>query len=152
MLNIKVKLNRPFDRVPSDHFYGEPFDTAVDEAIGGRKNWSALRESHDQPKASISGQDITIELHEDGPDLHFVLQFLDQIPDYLSAIASVVSAWAATRELRKKALPANDFQSRGGTVIQMGDLRIESERNLSPEELEKLLFAIAATRLNSKRK
>jgi hypothetical protein len=147
MVSIQVQLHRPFDREPNDHVYGEPFDSAADRVIGGKEKWSSPRaQRHETPRAVIPGTEMSIELHEDGPLLEFVLQNVAQIPNYVSAIAAVVSAWAATRALRKQQLPKDDFMGQGGTVVRMGDLRIESERNLEPDELARLLSAVAATR------
>jgi hypothetical protein len=146
MLPIQIQLHRPFDRKPDDHVYGEPFDGAADRLVGGKDKWSAPREQRrETPRAQIPGTTMSIELHEDGPLLEFVLQNLNQIPNYVSAIAAVVSAWAATRALRKQALPKDDFMGKGGTVVRIGDLRIESERNLEPDELHRLLSAIVPT-------
>jgi hypothetical protein len=152
MLSIQIQLHRPFDREPGHHLYGEPFDSAVDTLVGGKKKWSSPR--HIQPgipRAAIPGTDMSIELHEDGPLLEFLLQNIDQIPNYISAVASIVSAWAAARALRRNELPPGDFRNKGGTVIRVGDLRIESERNLAPDQLARLLSAIATTRADSEK-
>jgi hypothetical protein len=147
MLSIQIQLHRPFDREPSNHIYGEPFDMAADRLVGGGEKWSSPRQlGIGNPRAVIPGTEMSIELHEDGPVFDFILQNLDQIPNYVSAIAAVVSAWIAARALRAEALPKDDHRNKGGTVVRVGDLRIESERNLEPEEIQRLLSAIATTR------
>lgn len=147
MLSVKIQLYRPSDREPSDHIYGEPFDSVVDKLVGGSAKWSSPKtQQPEQPKAVIPGTEISIELHENGPTIDFVLTIVEQIPNYINAIAAMVSAWIVVREHRRKALPKDDYRSEGGTVVQIGDLRIESERNLEPDELQRLLSAIATTR------
>ena len=136
MLSIQVQLRRPFDREPSDHLYGEPFDSAADAIVGGAARWSSPRTVQPgNPRAVIPGTSLSLELHEDGPLIDFILQNLDQIPNYISAITSIVFAWIAARALRKQELPPNDYRGKGGTLIKVGDLRVESSRNLEPEEL-----------------
>lgn len=143
---VKIQLFRPYDREPSDHIYGEPFDSVVDQVIGGGENWSSPKTlQSEQPNAVIPGTKICIELHEDGPTIDFVFQLIEEIPNYINAISGIVSAWILVREHRKKALPKDDYHAKGGTVIQIGDLRIESQRNLDPDELQRLLSAVAIT-------
>src|SRR5262245_6893658 len=146
MLQIQVQLYRPFDREPSDHEYGEPFDSLADNQVGGADKWSSPRNERPRnPRAVIPGTGVSIELHEDGPLFDFVVQHLDQIPDYLSAIASLVSAWIAVRAQRKKERAKDDYRSKSGTKLRVGDLRIESDRDLTPEELKRFAEAAAPT-------
>ena len=146
MLSIQIQLYRPFDRDPSDHIYGEPFDSAADSLVGGAEKWSSPRDQQAaNPRAIIPGTEMSIELHEDGPIIEFIVQQVNQIPNYVGAIAGVVSAWAAVRALRQQALPKDDYHGKSGTVITVGDLRIESQRNLDPGEVERLLSAIVTT-------
>jgi hypothetical protein len=146
-MRILITLSRPFDRHPSDHFYGEPFDAELDKFVGGKSAWSFPREDRSQrPQAKLKDRNISIELHEDGPVIDFIAQNLAQLPDYVSAISAIVSAWAATRALRKRDLPPDDFRRKGGTVVETGDLRFESKRNLEPEELIEITEAMARFR------
>ena len=79
------------------------------------------------PRAILEDSGIAIELHEYGPMLDFVVQHVDQIPNYVSALAAVVSAWAAVRTLRRQQLPKDDNRREGGTVMTIGGLRVEHE-------------------------
>jgi hypothetical protein len=145
-LSVQIQLHRPFDREPSDHLYGEPFDSAADRLVGGAEKWSSPRQLQPgNPRAVVPGTAIVIELHENGPLLDFSIQNIDQVPNYLNAVASIVSAWIAARARRKQELPKDDFRNKGGTVIRVGDLRIESERNLETKELQRLVSAVATT-------
>src|SRR5262245_30767963 len=96
MLKVQIQLHRPFDRHPGHHLYGEPFDDVVNRCVGGEDRWSSPRNVQSEiPRASVLGHEISIELHEDGALIHFIVQHADKIPEYISAIAAVVSAWAA---------------------------------------------------------
>lgn len=146
MHSILIQLSREWDRQPGDHLYGEPFDDAVDVAVGGRARWSLPREAPvGNPKAQIPGTNVSIELHEDGPVFSFVVQHWDQISSFVATIAAVVSAWAATRALRQQKLPPGDPQAASGTVVQIGNLKIDSEASLSAEEIVTVARALAST-------
>jgi hypothetical protein len=146
MLSVRIQLHRPYDREPGDHLYGEPFDSAVDLLVGGVDRWSSPRRMQQgNPLAVIPGAEISIELHEDGPVFEFFLKNIEHIPNYINALAAVVSAWIAARALRVQQLPKDDFSTKEGTLIRIGDLRIESARRLSAAELQRLVSAIATT-------
>jgi hypothetical protein len=144
---ILIELSRKWDREPGDHFYGEPFDSAVDAAVGGRSRWSSPREAGvANPRAVIVGSKLAIELHETGPVLQFVAQHFDQIIASMSMVAGVVAAWAATRAARVSKLPADDHRVQGGTIVRIGDLRLETERTLTVDEISVLIQGLANTR------
>ena len=98
-MDVEIKLYRPYDREPSDHFYGEKFDSEMNLVIGGKSNWSPSPEAgtcEEHPAAKIKDKDITIELHEDGPVISFVLACLEKLPSATKypkslACSSVVS-------------------------------------------------------------
>jgi hypothetical protein len=143
-MKISLQLSRPFDRHPDDHFYGEPFDSKLDQLIGGAAKWSTPRQDRTQmPKAVISGQPISVHLHEDGPIFDFIIQNIDKIPDYLNAVAALLTAWTAVRAARKRSLPKNDYQAESETVIEMGEYRISSKRNLKPTEVIEIMRSLA---------
>jgi hypothetical protein len=147
-MNIRLRLHRPFDRNPDDHLYGEPFDTEVNKLVGGESNWSSPRKDRSQqPRATVQGQGISIELHEDGPLIEFLLQNIDQIPNYISAISGAISAWAATRALRRRDLAKDDFHTESGTIVEIGDLRFQSKRDLKPEEVIEVTNSLAKLEL-----
>jgi hypothetical protein len=90
-----------------------------------------------------------VELHEDGPLIEFLINQVDKIPGYIAAIAAVVSAWAATRQQREATLEKDDLKSKSGTEIVIGDIKVQSDTNLSPDELTEL--AIGLGRLQERR-
>lgn len=143
-MKISVQLHRPYDRDPDDHFYGEPFDSKLDILIGGSANWSSPRQDRTQlPAAVIPGQRISVYLHEDGPVFDFVMQNIDKIPDYINAVAALLTAWTAARVARRRSLPKNDSQAESGTVIEMEEFRIISKRNLKPKEVIEIMSSLA---------
>ena len=144
-MKIQITLNRPYDREPGDHLYGEPFDTEINNLIGGKSNWSSLPEDRSlQPSAKVYDDQISIVLHEDGPLIEFIIKSIDQIPAFISAISAVISAWAATRALRSKKIPDDaEFKRTSGTIVQIGEHRFESKNNLNPEKLKDITDSIA---------
>jgi hypothetical protein len=113
----------------------------------GRERWSQPREQIDGSPRAILEDSIAIELHEYGPMLDFVVQHVDQIPNYVSALAAVVSAWAAVRTLRRQQLPKDDNRREDGTVMTIGGLRVESNTNLAPAEVTQLVTTVATIAL-----
>ena len=64
----------------------------------------------------------------------------------MSALAAVVSAWAAVRTLRRQQLPKEDNRREGGTVMTIGGLRVESNTNLVPAEVTQQVSGSSSSR------
>jgi hypothetical protein len=97
-MEVRLKLYRPLDRFPSDHFYGEPFDTVLNDYVGGEAAWSSPRADRlKTPRATLQAAPVSVSLHEDGPLFQFIAENASSIAAYTGALASVVSAWAAIR-------------------------------------------------------
>lgn len=143
-MEIQVKLYRPFDRDPDDHLYGALFDNELSKIIGGAQNWSSeLPDRSKTPKAKVNDAQIEIELHEDGPLIKLLIDNLDQIPIFISSIASIISAWAAVMAVKKKDSKKDEYQKKSGTIIQIGKNKFESEEDLNPNEVKDIATFIA---------
>jgi hypothetical protein len=141
---ITLKLCRPYDRDPSNHHYAEPFDSTVDAFVGGASAWSIPRNTPSgNPEAVPPGKAVKVVLHEDGPILQFFLENWQQIPNALSAVGTLISAWYAARAFRQKQLPPQDFRGKGGTRITIGDVEVSVDSDLSAEQLAELAGAVA---------
>ena len=140
-MKIEIKLHRPYDRDPGDHHYGDLFDKAINELIGGFGNWSEPPDDIkvQNPKAKVRDKEIFLELHEDGPLIHFIADNIDQIPNYISAIASIISAWAAVRAIKKKDPGKEDYLKESGTIIKVGKNKFESREDLDPNRVKEVI-------------
>lgn len=87
------------------------------------------------PRAKLLRGGHTVELHEDGPIIQMVIAHADQILAAVTAFGTLVQAWAAVRLARQAQLPPGDMSARGGTIVQVGDIRMVSDRTLNPDEL-----------------
>src|SRR5262245_18894459 len=75
--------------------YGRAVNGRLDRLVGGADKWNM---SQFHGSASVPGTGIKIERHEDGPE--FLSFVLTQLPNYVSAIAAVASAWLAHKALK----------------------------------------------------
>lgn len=94
MKDVAIKLYRPTpDNLES---YGPLVIKRLDQMVGGADKWSM---SQYHGVANVPGTKIRIERHEDGPEFWNLI--VTQLPNYVSALASVASAWLAYRALRR---------------------------------------------------
>ncbi len=99
-MQVQIKLFRN-DKEPDDHFYGEPVDHLLNELVGGRDGWSSPREDRSfTPEATLKNSTIRVELHEDGPLFEILVEQIPLIPNYVSALAALIAAWAAVKGKR----------------------------------------------------
>ena len=93
MKTVYIKFHRTF---PGDlKSYGPSVIKQLDQLAGGAGKWDM---SQFHGIAKIPGTKIRIERHEDGPELvNFVVT---QLPNYLSALGSLASAWIAYKALK----------------------------------------------------
>ena len=70
--------------------YGPLVLRRLDQLVGGADKWSMSRY---HGVARVPGTKIRIERHEDGPEFWDLI--VTQLPNYVSALASVASAWFA---------------------------------------------------------
>jgi len=97
---INIRLARVCREGDGDHFYGHPFDQMLDDIVGGTTEWSSPRVQREKtPQAKVKGPDVSVELHEGGPEIQFMIE---QIPNFMTAFAGLMSAWVAWRSARKE--------------------------------------------------
>jgi hypothetical protein len=95
MRRVALKLMR-FDREPGgDHYYGPAIDRLLDSLAGGT---AKLDRSSPSPVIELKAARLQVELHEDGPLLHTIVE---KLPEAINAVAALISAWCAWRTLRK---------------------------------------------------
>lgn len=129
----ELKLER-WDREPGgDHNYGEPIDKLMEELVGGSEQFD--RSAHN-PIAKIPEVDASVELHEDGP---LILFLVEQIPAILGATAALISAWVAWKSSRSL---ANQDEQRS-VIIKIGKHEYRGSTG-KKEELEKIFSFLAS--------
>ena len=134
-----IKFYRPYDRTPSDHQYGEPFDESLNKFVGGKESWDATDPFH--PIANIDNPKIEISLHEDGPEFMFFIEHSSEISAYVSALASLIASWVTVRSIMSK--PKNKFEyEKDGTILKIGDIELKSKRDLDQDEILDVLIAL----------
>jgi hypothetical protein len=75
--------------------YGPLVIRRLDQLAGGADKWSMSRF---HGIAKVPGTMIRIERHEDGPEFWNLV--LTQLPNYVTALAGVASAWCAHKALK----------------------------------------------------
>jgi hypothetical protein len=94
MKDVAIKFYRPTpDNLQS---YGPLVIRRLDQLVGGADKWSM---SQFHGVAMVPGTRIRIERHEDGPEFWNLI--VTQLPNYISALAGVASAWCAYKALRR---------------------------------------------------
>ena len=78
------------------HHYGSEIDELLDQLVGGADR---LDRASTLPAGELPDSDITVELHEGGPEFAFALE---QLPAFVSAATGVFSAWVAWRSTKRK--------------------------------------------------
>ncbi len=93
MKSISIKFWRSMpDSLES---YGPVVIKRLDQLAGGAGKWN-MSQYHGFVR--IPGTKITIERHEDGPEILNLI--VTQLPNYLTAFASIASAWFAYKALK----------------------------------------------------
>lgn len=121
MKNVTIKFYRD---TPDDiKSYGPLVSKRLDALVGGPDRWDMSRH---HGVAKVPGTTMRVERHEDGPELLNLV--VTQLPNYVSALAAVASAWLAYRA-QKKTKEQRTVKVRIGThsyegpVKNAGDLR-----------------------------
>lgn len=143
-MKVAIQLHRPYDREPHDHSYGDPFDSELDKAVGG-SDWrsrSTEPDGVDHPTARLADRAIKVELHEDGPVFEFFARALHELPDYIAALASLVSAWITVRARRARELPEDDIFARSGYVIRIDGTEARTTTTLTTRELSEFAMVL----------
>lgn len=144
-MNITVQFYRPFDREPDIHFYGEPFDQELDILVGGKDNWSSAKETpHKKPKAELKNFNADVSLHEDGAILNFIANHIDVIPDFITAISSLIGAWAILNQQRLKDNKEGALiHQKRGYLIKVDDAELQLGDSVDEKALKAILAALA---------
>jgi hypothetical protein len=107
----------------------------------GASNWSNLTEFGSDPVAEVSEPNITVALHETGPEFTFFIEHANEIATYLDAISTLISTWVTVRLAYRK--PQDPVWEPDGTIIEVGDVKVKTGRDLEPEEIISIVDAIA---------
>jgi hypothetical protein len=94
MKNVAIKFYR--STPDSLESYGPLVIRRLDQLVGGSDKWS-MTQYHGI--ATVPGTKIRIERHEDGPEFWNLV--ITQLPNYVSAIAGVASAWFAYKSIKR---------------------------------------------------
>lgn len=91
---FRIKLQR--DNPDSLETYGPKVLASLDKLVGGQDSWD-MRQWHGIGK--IVGTSITVERHEDGPEI--IGMVLTAAPKVLTALAALAVAWCKVKGTRR---------------------------------------------------
>ncbi len=143
---MKITFYRPMDRTPGQHLYGTEFDNELNNQIGGISNWSFPPDSNlGNPKATFSSNKIEVELHENGPEFTFLIEYASQITGYISALTGLAALWISVRTARRNSQTKEEEewnQCETYTTIEHKGFKFTSPRDLSGKELQDIVGKI----------